>query len=237
MDNPTPEQLRLFERSKESARALNMEANALRYRAECVGDAVRIASQYSVQIPGAFEYIQKIQSFIERDQRIQKTIGSCITGTLGIRTSSQMVGDLDIMAPPGTSDDVLNQYYRRLNPESFEFGLPPWLIIIGVVVVVGILAALAHEHEQAGKLRNQYKPLMKKADELLCSNPSDPKCLAWKQEKQKVSFTERQGFWERLENGAADILRKLSTGAQWGLAIAIPAVAAFLIWSWSKKER
>lgn len=221
-------QLRIWTKARRYADGLNKEVNALALRGENLYRAVQIAEKYGIVIPDAEQWLAEVEAAVIRDQRIQRTIADLLTGRLGLRDSDQFPGDLDVMAPAGTTDDVLVDYYR----EQDHFGFP-WLIVIGVVVAVGLVAALLHEHQAASELRNEAKPLLKTADELLCADPTSPACLAWMEEKRNADYKNRKSMYERLEEGA----KKLFGALQVGLAIGIPIALAILVWSWTKKER
>lgn len=221
-------QLRIWNKARRYADGLNKEVHALSLRGQNLYRAVQIAEQYGIVIPGAQQWLLEVEAAVKRDQRIQKTIGDLLIGRLGLRDSERFPGDLDVMAPAGTTDDALSPYYR--SEDHFGF---PWLIVIGVVVAVGLIAALLHEHQAAGELRNEAKPLLKIADELLCADPASPACREWMDEKRKADYQNRKSLYERLEEGA----KKLFGALQVGLAIGIPIALLILAMSWTKKER
>lgn len=224
----SPQQSTIWEKARRYADGLDKEVHALSLRGQNIHRAVQIAGRHGIVIPGAQQYLLDVETAVNRDQRIQRTIGDLLIGNLGLRDSDRFPGDLDVMAPAGTADDALVQYYR--DEDHFAF---PWLIVIGVVVAVGLVAALLHEHQGASELRNVYKPLMKAADDLLCSDPNSPACLEWTEEKRKTDYQNRKSMYESLEEAA----KKLFGALQVGLAIGIPIALAILVWSWTKKER
>lgn len=221
-------QLRVWNQARRYATGLNKEVQALALRGENLYRAVQISEQHGIVISGAQQWLAEVETAVIRDQRIQRTISELLTGRLGLRDSERFPGDLDVMAPVGTTDDALTQYYR--SEDHFGF---PWLIVIGVVVAVGLVAALLHEHQAASELRHEAKPLLKIADELLCADPAAPACRAWMDEKRKADFQNRKSAYERLEEGA----KKLFGALQVGLAIGIPIALLILAMSWTKKER
>jgi hypothetical protein len=218
----------IWDQARRYADVLNKEVHALSLRGENLLRAVQIGEQYGIVIPGAQQWLMDVEAAVKRDQRIQQTIADLLTGRIGLRDSDRFPGDLDVVAPAGTTDDALVQYYR--GEDHFGF---PWLIIAGVVVVVGLIAALLHEHQAASEYRNAGKPLLKIADELLCADPAAPACRAWMDEKRQADFQNRKSMYERLEEGA----KKLFGALQVGLAIGIPIALAILVWTWTKKER
>ncbi len=221
MSGPTSAQTKQWERAKKLAEALNMRTNALRLRGKNIQDAMLICHDYGLPFPRAGTWITQVRAAQDRDLRIQRTVSAVIVGKLGLRGSVNIPGDLDIMAEPHVPSEELTDYI------NFSF---PW-IIVGVVVAVGITAMFIHEHEQAKELRNQYKPLKKKADEILCADPNSEQCLKWKGKQAEVEFQARKSTWERLESGAENLLGS----AQTGLKIAIPVVIGLVLLSWLNK--
>lgn len=203
-----------WEESRKLANALNMRINALGIRAKNLIDARQISERSGILLPGIDDWLLNVQGKQALDARIQRTISGVLTGDLGLRRSEQKPGDIDVMAPPGTTNDQLTQY---------QFG---WiLIVIGVAVVFGLVSGLLHEHKQASELRKVYKPLYDICNQKLAGNPE------WEAKKGEVEFKSRQSTWEKLEKGAS----KLLSGSQIGLVIAIPVVAMILV-SWLKPK-
>lgn len=205
---------RRWKKAQKYARALKLQTEALSLRASVLIDARLIAERANIQLPGVAPWLAGVHDISTHDAKIQRMINGVLTGRLGLR-SSEAINDIDIMAPPGTRDDEL-QPFR---------GFGAWqLIVVGIVIAFGAIAAFMHEHEQAKLYREKYKPLYKKADELLAGNAE------WQAKKQEVEFQARKTTWERLESSAD----KLVSGAKTGLVIAVP-LAILVAMSWFKK--
>lgn len=219
---PTKQQIEQWKKAQRLAKALNMYVQALALRGKALNTAALIGQRHGIIIPGIDGWLMRIAKAQERDAKIQNTIAAIHTGRLGLRGSIERPGDLDVMAPAGTPDDALMDYY------TLGF---PW-IILGVVVAVGLIAALVHEHRQASELRNVYKPLKNKADNLLCSDPRSGACAEWIAAQKEVEFEARKSTWEKIESGAKTVVG----GAKIGLMIAVP-IAALVLFSWLKKPQ
>lgn len=204
-----------WQRAKKLGAALNMRVNALGKRAQNMIDARMIAGEKGIEIPGLDDWLMGVQRQQAKEVRIARAIADVMTGRLGLRKSIQVPGDIDIMAPPGTNEDELSEY---------SFG---WvLIVVGVVVAVGVIAALWHEHTEAQKSRNFYRPLYQECNRRLAGDPE------WEAKKQSREWALRKTTWDRLEDGA----NKLMGGVKIGLAIAIP-LAALVLMSWLKPAK
>jgi hypothetical protein len=202
-----------WSQAKTLSNALNLRSNALVSRSEILYDAYLILDLNDIAVPEIMQWINAVSDLQSRDIRIQRTIGDVELERLGLRESGD---DIDIMAPPGTTDDELSQYR--------DLGWIP--IAIGVVVVIGVLAMLYHEHQEANELRKKYKPLYDLANDKLRGDPQ------WEEKKRSVEFARRKSTWERLETAA----KSLVGGAKIGIAIAIP-IAILVLWSWLKNDR
>lgn len=215
MPDLTAAQTRQWGKVVKSATALNMRNKALGLRAKNLIDIVDIARQGGVDLPRVTEYLQAINTEQELDRKIQLAIGAVMTHDLGIRFRA---GDIDLMAPPGTSDDELAQYQ----------GLGVVLILTGIVVVASIAWTLAKRHDQVKLIRSKYIPLIRYSESVICADPTSDMCQKYKQKKQSIEFKSREYAAAQSEDGADTIMNTLQTGVKWGIAIAIPLIVIFL---------
>lgn len=205
-----------WKKAKDLATAFNMKVNALGQRAKNIMEAHEIAAEKGITIPGISDWLIGVQDLQSREVRVARVIADVMTGRLGLRRSERVSGDIDVMARPGTTDDELAQY---------SFG--GWvLIVIGVVVVLGLVAALWHEHTEADKSRNFYRPMYDECNRRLAGDAD------WEAKKQSREWALRKTTWDRLEAGAD----KLMGGVQTGLAIGIP-IALLVLMSWLKPAK
>lgn len=224
MTEPTTSHTLQWERSRKLASALNLKANALVSRADFISKAVSISNNYGLNFPDGEKYLLEVKNFTKRDQRMQRTIAAVMTGRLGLRGSSSTPGDLDVMAPVGTNQDQLVDYY--------QMGAIAW-IIIGIVVVYGLVTTLLREHEVANQTRYKYKPLHIKATKLLCSDPNSPQCAEWKAANESAEAELKKSDILRLEEGAKELLGNISSGSKIGAIIAVPLIA-WILMRWLK---
>lgn len=201
-----------WKKSKKQASALNLRVNALGERFKILSDAIMISAAKQIQLPNLLPWINDFKQLQKDDQRLQKIVADVELGKLGLRESEQKPGDIDVMAPPGTTED-----------ELVDYNIGWVLIAIGVVVAIGLVAIFAYKTAKANQLKNQYLPLYNYCDNKLSGDPE------WEAKKRSV-FSERKSTWERLENAA----NRIVGGASTGLMIAIP-VAALVLMSWLKK--
>lgn len=201
-----------WKKAKKQASALNLRVNALGERFKILSDAIVIGAASEIQLPNLLPWINDFKQLQQDDQRLQKIVADVELGKIGLRESEQKPGDIDVMAPPGTSED-----------ELIDYNIGWVLIAIGVVVAIGLVAIFAYKTAKANQLRDKYLPLYNYCDQKLSGNPE------WESKKQSV-FKERKTTWERLENAA----NRIVGGASTGLALAIPAVALGLM-LWLKK--
>lgn len=215
MPDLTAAQTRQWGKVVKSATALNMRNKALGFRAKNLIDIFNIARQGGVDLPRVTEYLQAIHTEQDLDRKIQLAIGAVMTHDLGIRFRG---GDIDIMAPPGTSDDELAQYQ----------GLGVVLILTGIVVVASIAWTLAKRHDQVKLIQAKYIPLIRYCENVICADPTSDMCRKYMQHKQSIDFKSREYAARQSENGADTIMNTLHTGVKWGIAIAIPLIVIFL---------
>jgi len=199
---------RQWKKSKKYAEAFNYHCLGLVERAKIFQDALALGV-----LPDLEPWISDFQELQRDNDRLQKIIRDVELGKLGLRESIQKSGDIDVMAPPGTSNDIVADY---------QLG---WvLLVIGIVVAVGLVAIFAYKTAKANQLEHQYKPLYNYCDSKLRGNPE------WEQKKRSV-FVERQTTWQKFEKAA----KKIIGGAGAGLAIAIPIIGIIVASSWVKK--
>lgn len=210
-----------WEKSKRLAQALNLTTNALVLRAENIDAAQLIATDYGLNIPGVDAWLTDVRAAQDRDRRIQATMHAIETRTLGIRDSETVPDDLDAMAQPHATQEQLVDYI------NFSF---PILITVGVVVAVGLIAMFKYNRDKAIEL-DYYKPLKKKADELLCADPNSEQCQKWLGKQAELEFQAKKTTWENLEEKA----NQLVAGTKTGLQYAIPVVIGLVALSWLKK--
>lgn len=224
MPVPNTSQTLQWERSKKLSSALNLKVNALALRADFISKAVSISNNYGLNFPEGKKYILEVQDLIKRDQKMQSTIAAVMTGKLGLRESDSTPGDLDVMAPEGTNQDQLVDYY--------QMGAIVW-IVIGIVIVYGLVTTLLREHEVANQTRYKYKPLHIKATKLLCSDPNSPQCAEWKAANKSADAELKKSDILRLEERARELLGNISSGSKIGAIIAVPLIA-WILMRWLK---
>lgn len=222
MTELTPAQSRQWGKVVKSSAALNMRTKALGIRAKNLIDAVNIAREGGVDLSGITDYLVSVDVAQQKDSKLQLAIGAVMTGDLGVRFRG---GDIDIMAPPGTSDDELAQYHG--------FGIV--MIVIGIVVVASIAWTLATRHDENKLLKRKYDKAIREADSIICANPSSPMCQKWTEKKRSVEHMKRKTAFERLENGAQSIMSSIVSGSKWGVALAIPLIVLFVS-NWLKRS-
>jgi len=132
--------------------------------------------------------------------------------TLGVSFSN---GDIDILAP--TEESAIEH----------GFGLIP-LVILGVVVLAGAIAAAIWATKNSIEISNQAREIAARADKTLCSDPNSELCKKWKIEKSSTGYNRNVSVLETVKSS----LGAVGQGIGSGLAIAIPLLA---FWAFGRK--
>ncbi len=215
-------QVKIFDRARRLAAALNKMTNAAVAMGENISDGVRIARANGIDLPQSLEYLSEIGQLQAMDQRIQRIMGAVVIGDLGIRTSTAQPNDIDVMAD---NDDEAGQYFSGIA-----------LIIIGGIVVFGLITTLWSQIDRANRITAAYEQQKSYVDDVLCATPGSPQCTGWEAQKRSVEHLERKSWWEDLMAAAKRLASHVESGTKWGIMIAIP-LAVWLLASKLDKRR
>jgi len=106
--------------------------------------------------------------------------------------------------------------------------LDGWPIILaGVVIAAGIIAALYYYKSEADDLRPKYNRLLTATDRVFCKEGSPDTCAEWKQYKRDSGYTQRKSLADKIGDGLG---KTVGAGSRWGLTIAIPLIALLLLY-------
>lgn len=226
MTKPTQAQVAFWDAFKQVARRAALETQSTMLEFEQL--KTLYAFRQSKGMPVGFDPVAiaaQAKTVYDRGEKLKNSISGVELGTLGLRFGS---GEIDIMAPPGTSDDVIANY--ALN------GWP--IIIAGIVVGGSIIAWLSASRQQASELGGKLSALKDDGDSLMCADPSSQLCAEWTKAKELSGYERRENVIDQIEQQAAalpDAVKKFSAGLGVGVAVAAVAVAGYLLWA--KKSR
>lgn len=151
------------------------------------------------------ELEQRFLQVLETYKKLTKAIRGCKDRKFGIQFSA---GDIDILAPDAET------------AEQEGFGAIP-LIIVGVVVVAGAIAAAYWATQNAIEISNQARALVEAADNQLCSNPASPICKKWETRKKQTNYAANKSLADSVQTGISRVGNGLIISAVAALGIGI----------------
>lgn len=219
---PTQAQIKTWESFKAVAKRSDLEIRAAMLRFKQVQTLHRFLTERGMPIWFDVEQLAAEARFVyNRNERIKKCIEQVELGRFGLRFER---GEIDIMAPPGTTSDEIAPYQFR--------GFP--IIIIGAVVAYAIIEIIADQRQKAYDTYRKASNIVAHGDEQLCADPNSQQCRDWEAVKAENNFEEQNSNIGGLFDDAKEwptTVKNWLKGAAGGLAIAAIAVAAFLLWS------
>lgn len=117
-------------------------------------------------------------------------------------------GDIDIVDPSQNLD-----------------GWP--IILAGFVIVVGVISLADWIWDELDDCQRNYRILDRATDKVFCTEGTPETCAEWKAYKVESGLEERKKLAEGITSGLG---KKLKTGAQWGIAVAIPLIVLAFLW-------
>ncbi len=214
---PTAAQVALWNRFKQVAKRADLEIRANKLRAENLALGVQFAKRN--QIPLKFDapvLLEEMQRIAAKNERLKNTIMAVELEELGLRFRNN---DIDIMAHPGTSPDVIAKYQ-----------LSGWPIIVaGIVVAAVVIGWLSALRQQNAEIAPKLTGMVDDVDALLCGDPNDPKCIEWNQIKKQNKYHERENLIDSLEKAAKEFPDTVKKVAGISLAIVLPLAVVALV--------
>jgi hypothetical protein len=117
-------------------------------------------------------------------------------------------GDIDIVDPSQNLDGFL-------------------LIAGGAVLVIGAVALASWIWNELDDCERELRIINGATDKVFCEQGTPETCAEWKAYKVEARIDERQKLADDIGSGLG---AKLKTGAQWGIAIAIPLILLAFLW-------
>lgn len=220
------EQQRRWDLYKESIRNndLIVQANGIRERMCRVASA--FANANGIIFPLDATIFEKLELSKKSVNRAKRLIDAVEKEVLGLRFTKD---DIDIMAPPGMTDDEIAEYQNM-----------GWILIVaGIVVVTGVIAHSLWVQSENDKLRDQMDNVLYAADGKFCKDPASDLCQKWLEKKKAEQFEPRKGTIAAIESGITNVAEKLKKGAKTitsGLKIGLMVGIPLLLWSWFGKK-
>jgi hypothetical protein len=218
---PTEAQVKTWESFKGVAHRADLETRAAMIRFNQV--KLLYEFQMTHDLPVTFDQEQlsrEARLIYDRNERIKKAIEQVELGNFGLRFRAN---EMDIMAPSGTSGDMIAPY---------QFS--GWFVFIaGVVVAYAIIEIIADQRQRAYDTYRKCTNIIEHGDEQLCADPSSQTCTDWRRVKIENDIEEQNGNIAGLFNEAKNWPEKVKNwlkAAGSGIAIAAVIVAGFLLW-------
>lgn len=179
------------------------------------------ATDNGVEIPYVDPSIEKrFQEVLSQFNGLKRAIRGVEDHTLGLHyryklspSGNTSFDDIDIVAP---SEEVAKQHGFG----SASFGAIG-IIIVGVVVLVGAIAAAYWATQNAIEISQQARALVKKADAALCSDPDSSICQKWQADKLESKFDDKESLAESITAGVTKVGSGLVIGALALLAVGL----------------
>lgn len=152
--------------------------------------------------------------------RMQRWAELCESGELGVRIKS---GDIDIMAPLGTTAEKL-QYYKDPSLAGW-----PIVVAVGVVVVTAIVTYIALLRDECEQMELEYNDLLDSFESKFCAQTDSETCLKWLQTKETQGYNKRKSAIGDLKDTISKIGQAVVTGTKGGIALLIPLLAAYFL--------
>lgn len=222
---PTAAQVALWNRFKLVAKRADLEIRANKLRAVNLALGVQFASRNQIALPfHAVPLLAQMKHIDAQNERLKTTIMAVELEELGLRFRNN---DIDIMAHPGTSPDVIAKYQ-----------LSGWPIIVaGIVVVTVVIAWLAAERQKNAEIGPKLSGMVDDVDSLLCGDPADPKCVEWVKIKEQNKYHERENLIDSLEQAAKKFPDTVKKVASMGLAIIVPLAIIYMAFAMDRNRR
>jgi hypothetical protein len=220
---PTAAQIRQWSSFKQVAKRTNLEVRATSLEVQNLSLLVGFTKSknvpFAVDLPAIVAEFKQINT---RNERLKEAILQVELGAFGLRFTKN---DIDILAPPGTSDDIVTKH---------QLG---WLVYaIGITIGIGVIAYMAALRHQNAELNAKVSSLVDEGDSLLCADPNSAQCQEWTETKQKERFDARENLIDSITGqaqGLPDAVVKIG-GALTGVLIPIAVIVG--AWAWAKSK-
>lgn len=214
---PTSNEIRTWERLKQSVEIYNNRVIATRLRFENIGIVYRFGFPRGFALPLIADEdkarLEALETNADKLIRIARAVDDKI---LGIQLRPD--GDIDILAPPDVPRESLQQYQLVSVDDSLGWIIP---IAIGMLALAGVFAIVAHLSQENDKLTSQFNRVLESSNQIICADPNSKNCIDWKQTRQNEGYDRRETVAESL--GKA--IKVVGKGAGIGLAVAIGIAA------------
>lgn len=184
--------------------------------------ALDFGKKMGIALPGIGDIAEKSKLLRLAINRAKRWAVLLKSGALGVQFSE---GDFSILAPPGTSDDVIADYKSMGMIVAF---------VVGAIVAVGVIAYVALLESHNTTLVKRIETLRYDAGAKFCDDPNSVICQTWLQREKAEGYKQTEGKIESVKKWLSGAAESAKTGLGWGIAIAIPLV---LIWLSGKVGR
>lgn len=221
---PTPKQKKQWRAFKELASRLFLAVKANEHRANALNIALNFGAEHRQeppiwQMPGPFDRLRILQKNVRVFRRLIQGVEE---EKIGLQFRN---GDIDIVGPPTMTNDEL-QYWKGFSGPA-EMG---WLLIAaGILIVATAVAVIDALWNEANDVKLQNNALLDDLNSRYCQVPSSELCKAWLQRKEERGYKKELTLAEQFQKAAEKVGSTLTTGAGWGIALAIPLLAWMLI--------
>ena len=221
---PTRAQEEKWTSFKKRASRLFLSVKANEHRANALNIALDFAAERKLeppiwQMPGPFDRLITLQKKVAVFRRLIQGVED---EKIGLQFTN---GDIDIVGAPSMTNDEL-QYWKGFSGPA-DMG---WLLIAaGIVIVSTVIALVDAVLEENKNLHLQNNALLDDLNSRYCQVPGSELCSAWLQRKEEKGYKKELSWAEEFQKAAAKVGSTLTTGAGWGIALAIPLLAWILI--------
>lgn len=201
--------------------SLIVEANGVRL--DLLRSGVEFGKTIGVSVPVKSDwwiYVDESRKAVMRFQRLIKFVDK---EELALRFTTN---DIDIMAPPGTTDDEIAQYQK--------FGFIIAATIGYIVIVSAVYTTTTYLFTKNEKLAEQVNNQIY-LNEVNFGKHKDPEVRQrWQQLKTDKNFQPKKSVIKSLTDGITDLGDFLKEKTGMGLTIAVPIIALLLLWKFKR---
>lgn len=205
---PTAKELSLWSQAEQQAKRANLLSYIikLQWKNLMLMNEFAVANKINLGEPDLPNWADRMFSALKKIEPLKDSMCKVNQLELGIRLSSGG-NDLDIVKPEET---------------SFGWVIPTIGVALIVAGVIGIWRELSEELEE---ITAKYNGVIKKADELLCTNPDQKICKDWESIKKSNDYYKRDSIIDSVKGALSSIGGVAKKGLGWGVALLLPVLA------------
>ena len=223
----TQNELKVWEKFKQSVFLADMETQISVYRRANLGMQVGFGQRYSVEANGITQkQHDEISEIRAKVLHLKKLIAFADNREIGVEFTAGGK-EINFVAPPGTTDEQMLKYTSLDGP----------LVIIGIIVVVAVIGYIIYLRELNSGREKMLKRLVMHNNDRFCKDKDTPECQAWLKERDSEGYNKNDKEILGLTSTIKKIGKSLLGGAKWGIALAIPLVLGYFYFTKTKTKR